>query len=418
MKASINQQPPNIMHIDLNSAFAMAEQQAHPSLRGRPMGVTNRIATHCCVIAASYEAKARGVKVGMRLDEAKRLAPGFVIVESDPPKYYHVYTKLHAIMASYSPLVEMQSIDEGIIDFQGTDEHNRHRPLNDIGYEIKQRVKYELGSWMRINVGIAPSRFLAKQAANWHKPDGLDVIDWRNLHAYYGQLELTGLFGIAERYQARLRAAGIYTPLQFLNAPADILRHQVFRSVVGEDWHQRLRGWEVDNQPTKLGSVGRQFVLDVRTHDAAVINARFQYLCEAVGEKLRRKGVAARGVLVWVRLQSGESWYQRTMHQTAFANYNDVYERAGRLFAQRPQQTPIVVMGVTCYQLVTTEQQQISLLDSTNRQRWLTASIDAINQRHGAYTIAPAGALQASQHIKQKLSFGKVQQSAREATNS
>ena len=65
----INTDKPQIMHIDLNSAFATTEQQAHPSLRGRPMGVTNRVSKHCCVIAASYEAKALGVKVGMRLDE-------------------------------------------------------------------------------------------------------------------------------------------------------------------------------------------------------------------------------------------------------------------------------------------------------------------------------------------------------------
>jgi DNA polymerase-4 len=167
MKLGISTEDPQVMHIDLNSAFATAEQQAHPSLRGKPVGVTNRKVTdYGCVIAASYEAKDRGVKVGMRIDEAKSLVPELIVLESDPPKYHHVYQKLCAIMKSYSPHVTMKSIDEGIIDFHGTREAINPRPLIDIGHEIKQRVRDEIGSYMRINVGIGPNRFLAK-ASCW-----------------------------------------------------------------------------------------------------------------------------------------------------------------------------------------------------------------------------------------------------------
>ena len=85
----INPEDPRIMFIDLNSAFATTEQQAHPLLRGRPIGVTNRISKYCCVIACSYEAKALGIKVGMNLQEAKVIYPGFIMLESDPPKYHY-----------------------------------------------------------------------------------------------------------------------------------------------------------------------------------------------------------------------------------------------------------------------------------------------------------------------------------------
>ena len=83
----LNREEPQIMHIDLNSAFASAEQQAWPSLRGRPMGVTNRLSKECCVIAASYEAKALGIKVGVRRTEALALCPDFIMLETDPSKY-------------------------------------------------------------------------------------------------------------------------------------------------------------------------------------------------------------------------------------------------------------------------------------------------------------------------------------------
>ena len=122
MNVKLNTEAPNIMHIDLNSCFATVEQQAHPSLRGRPLGITNRLSPYCCVIACSYEAKALGIKVGMTYPEAKAICPDFLMLQSDPPKYHHVYRKLAAIMKSYSPKIKMKSIDEGVIDFHGTRE--------------------------------------------------------------------------------------------------------------------------------------------------------------------------------------------------------------------------------------------------------------------------------------------------------
>ncbi|CAN5691666.1 DNA polymerase IV [soil metagenome] len=406
MGHDINKSPAAIMHIDLNSAFATTEQQAHPSLRGKPLGVTNRLSKHCCVIAASYEAKARGVKVGMRLDEAQALIPGFIMLEADPQKYHHVYQVLARIMKSYSPIVQMKSIDEGIIDFRGTESYHGHRSLERIGYDIKKRVREEIGSWMRINVGIGPNRFLAKQAASWHKPDGLDTIDWRNLHAYYRSIQLTDLTGIASHFEARLQSAGIYTPIDFLKATADTLRRTVFRSVIGEDWHQRLRGHEVDDQPTKLGSVGRQFVLDVRSDDDETILPRFQYLCETTGKKLRYNGCDARGIVVWATFQTGDSWQQRKMFKTTFYTDRDIYQRALYLFNQRPRHLIIVSMGITCCKLSPTARQQSSLFASINRQEWLAEAVDTINERYGSFMISSAQAFVGKHAVQQKIPFG------------
>ncbi|MDZ7744197.1 MAG: hypothetical protein U5K77_00335 [Candidatus Saccharibacteria bacterium] len=406
MQLDISREEAQIMHIDLNSAFATTEQQAHPSLRGKPIGVTNRISKYCCVIAASYEAKALGVKVGMRLDEARALIPDFIILETDPPKYHHVYQKLAAIMKDYSPDVQMKSIDEGVIDFHGTRGVINPRPLKDIGHEIKRRVRQEIGSWMRINVGIGSNRFLAKTAAGLHKPDGLDLIDHRNLHQVYADMKLTDLTGIASHYEARLNAAGIYTPLQFLDAPADVLRRLVFHSVVGEDWYQRLRGYEVDNVPTKLGNVGRQYVLDTRTADESVILPRFQYLCDTTGKKLRYNNVDARGVLVWATFQSGDSWYQRKMFKTTFYTDRDIYQRALFLFNQRPKHMIISAMGITCYMLTPSSRSQSSLFESVNREEWLTTAVDEINNRYGTFMIAAANSLEGKNVVKQKIPFG------------
>lgn len=405
---NINTAEPKIMFIDLNSAFATAEQQARPSLRGRPMGVTNRISKNCCVIACSYEAKALGIKVGMGLQEARLICPEFIILETDPPKYHHVYQNICRIMQDYSPNVVMKSIDEGVIDFHGMEALNHNRSLIEIGYEIKQRVKDEIGCWMRINVGIAPNRFLAKQAASWHKPDGLDVIDHTNLIDYYKGIKLTDLTGIARRFKARLNSVGIFTPMQFFETSADTLKRVVFFSVVGEDWYNRLRGFEVDGNPTKKGNVGRQFVLDVRTNDDAIILPRFQYLCETTGRKLRHNNLDARGVLVWARFQTGGGWYLRHMYQHTFYTDRQIYARALELFNQRPKHMILTAMGVSCYQLTPSARTQSSLFEEVNKQEWLTTALDDINQRYGTFMIHAVNSLEGRRRVKQKIPFGST----------
>src|SRR3989344_2667945 len=283
VRHNLNPEQPQVLHIDLNSCFATVEQQARPLLRGRPLAVTNRLTVNACIVAASYEAKSQGIKVGMRLSEGKGLVPDLITIETDPPKYHYVYQQLVNIMKSYSPKVTMKSIDEGIIDFAGTRSHINPRPLTAIGYEIKKRLRDDAGPWMRCNIGIAPNRFLAKTAASLHKPDGLDVITHANLRKTLSQLQLTDLSGIAQRNCARLNACGIMTPLQFLDASPNVLRHRVFKSVFGEDWHQRLRGWEVDDHEWGTKTVGRQFVMDNYRASNEQVRSRLAHLCESTG---------------------------------------------------------------------------------------------------------------------------------------
>jgi DNA polymerase-4 len=344
----------------------------------------------------------------MRLDQALLLAPNFIILESDPPKYHHMYRQLCRIMQDYSPNVQMKSIDEGIIDFHGTLGTINRRPLEDIGQEIKQRLRREVGNWMRVNIGIAPNRFLAKTAAGLHKPDGLDRIDHRNLLQTYRGLQLTDLTGIAEHFQARLNAAGIFTPLQFLEASPDSLQRLVFRSVIGQDWAQRLRGFEVDDQPTKLGMVGRQWVLAKPSATDDYLLPNFQYLCETTAMKLRSRQRDARGILVWAHFRSGDRWYQRKMFKSSFYTNQEVYERALLLFNQRPKHLVIQAMGVTCYQLEPSRRSQLGLLEETQRADWLTTALDDINGRYGTFKIYSANALLGAKTVKQKIPFGST----------
>lgn len=406
MNYGLNYEQPRIMWVDLNSAFAMAEQQAHPSLRNKPIGVTNRLSKECCVIAASYEAKALGIKVGVRRSEALALCPNFIMLETDPPKYHHVYKKLAEIMMSYSPKVKMKSIDEGIIDFRDMDKTYTTERLISIGYEIKARVKKEIGDYTKINVGIAPNRFLAKTAAGLHKPDGLDVISHKNLISVYGSLELQDLNGIADNYGARLRAFSIHTPMDFLSAREDLLRKQVFKSINGLHWFNRLRGFEVDDFDTKLGMVGRQWVVKNPSADEDYLRSCLHFLTETTGKKLRFRNVDARGVCVWFAFQSGELYSDKKMYKTGVFTDSDIWLRVSKIFNNRPKYMSVRAMGLYLYKLEPSSRSQIGLFHNTDKDQHITSAVDEINDRYGMFSVHSGDSLEGTKHVKQKIPFG------------
>jgi DNA polymerase-4 len=347
LQLPLNEEQPQIIHIDLNSCFATVEQQARPLLRGKPLGVTNRNTEYTCVVAASVEAKALGVKVGMSFHEAKLLVPSLILIE-------------------------------------------------------------EVGCWMRCNIGIAPNRFLAKTAAGLNKPDGLDVINSSNLRSTLSMLDLTDLTGIARHNEARLNSCGIYSPLQFLEAPAQILTRYAFRSICGEDWYRRLRGWEVDDAVFDTKTVGRQYVLDNMHPTEDEVLARLSYLCETTGIKLRYKGLCARGIFVYVRYAGGDYWYERKMFKSTFFTNLEIYRRATLLFDRRPRGEYEREIGISCYGLEVSNANQLSLLNEVNREIWLTEALDTINSQFGEFTITQATSLSAKGTVKQKIPFGST----------
>jgi DNA polymerase IV len=407
MHNEYNPEIPLVMHIDLNSCFATVEQQARPMLRNRPVAIVNRRTEHTMIVTASYEAKRMGVTLGMKLKDAKKICPELVGLESDPAKYRFVYHKLMAIMRDYSAHVTMKSIDEGVIDFHHATESMKARGLESIGYEIKQRLRDEIGCAMRCNVGIATNRFLAKTAASLHKPDGLDIITSVNLREVLETLELTDLTGIARHNEHRLNSVGIYTPLEFLDADPRTLRDMVFKSICGEQWHQRLRGWEVDDVEHGLKTAGRQYVLESYNLPYDKILKRLHHLCESTGQKIRSQGKIARGVLVWATTYERKYWHARRMAVVPFFSDQAIYSQAEQLFVNAPPN--IRAIGVSVYEIGDDTDPQLSIFgDELARERRVTGAIDEINNRYGMRVIHSADTLGTGNFVKQKIPFGST----------
>lgn len=407
MNSSYNTERPLVMHIDLNSCFATVEQQARPLLRGRPIAIVNRRTENTAIITASYEAKKYGVKVGMRFKEAKLLVPDLIPIETDPAKYRYVYHRMMDMMKQYSPHVVMKSIDEGVIDFKHATGQMQSRDLGDIGREIKQRMQDEIGCAMRCNVGIGTNRFLAKTAAGLHKPDGLDVITHENLRATLATMKLTDLTGIAHRNEQRLNAVGIETPVQFLDASPETLHKMVFKSICGDEWHQRLRGYEVDDRIFDLKTVGRQYVLESPHLSDSKILQRLHHLSESVGAKLRSQDKVARGVFVYVKTYERKYWHARRMCEMPFFSNQAIYALASQLFAGAPAN--IREIGVSCYELSDDLDPQLSLFgDKIAIDKQLVNAIDELNDRYGDRTIHAADTLGTGMYVKQKIPFGST----------
>lgn len=397
------------MHVDLNSCFATAEQQANPLLRGKPLGVAAYDSPNGCIVAPSIEAKRYGVKTGMRIRDARLLCPNIIIRTPDPEKYRDIHMKFKKIFRSYSDKVTPKSIDEAIIDFSAMEGTNVD--LVKVGYEIKKRMRNEIGEWMTCNVGIGTNRFLAKTAASLHKPDGLDVITHENLIDVYTSQKLIDLCGINTRYQARLNSYNIFSPLDFLNADCELLQKQVFKSVVGRYWYQRLRGYEIDDVDFATKSIGQMYSIKNPTNDKKELGSLLMKLCEKTGRRLRRQGYVAHGIHVACIYDNWTHWHRGRLIDGDLYTTNEIYKSVWYVLNHQPSDRKIAKIAMSVYGLEPKTQVQESLFDMGNeRQRKATDAMDEINDRFGEFIVTPGIMMGMDDVIIDRVAFGGVKE--------
>ena len=227
------------LHIDLNSFFASVEQQLHPEFRGRPTGVVPTMADTTSLIAASYEAKALGIKTGTRVSEAKRICPDIILVNGDHSAYAEYSHNIAAAVERVCPVAHTPSIDEMVCQLLGRE---RNPPAaRKIALAIKQAIKDDVGETLRCSIGMAPNRYLAKIASDMQKPDGLIGLLPSQLPRAIAHLELRDLPGIGARTEVRLHAKGIRTMPELLDLDRPAM-HKLFDSVWGDRMYHWLRG--------------------------------------------------------------------------------------------------------------------------------------------------------------------------------
>jgi DNA polymerase IV len=402
-----NTAAPSVLFLDLNSAFASIEQQYRPELRGRPVAVCPGAARASAVISASREARALGVRTGMRVHQALPLCPDLVLLEPDAARYREVSGLVLELVDSYSPKVLPLSIDEAAVDLAGTP--SARRDLRELGLEVKRRLRDEVGDWLTCSVGFSTNVFLAKLAAELEKPDGLQVIDHRNLEQVFSRLQLTDLTGISEGNAARIRRAGIVTPLQLLRASQHTLRRQVFGSIVGEAWYLRLRGFETESfAPPARKSISHSHVLPRATADPDEVAALMLRLCDRLGRRLRQEELVAGRLELGVRADGGVSRHQHRRVERLVAT-QDIYGVARQLWERIGERRPIRSMAVALGELSPAAVSQLDLFaPGEQRSERVSALQDRLRDRFGEGAVTSARLLNRGDLAPERIAFGKL----------
>jgi DNA polymerase-4 len=294
------------MYIDMNCYFASCEQQRHPELRGKPLGVVTYDSPNAAVIAASKEAKKIGVKGGMRLQEYLALCPDMITISTHPSWYRIIHVDVMAILRSYCDDVIPKSIDEAVLNFNSY--RFVYNDLTEVARNIKADIKKKY-DYLTCSIGIAPNSFLAKLGSNRQKTDGLVTITPDNLDEHLAQMKLTDLTGIAANNERRLRLIGINTPLEMRHSSPALLR-KAFGGVVGNYWHTRLNFGEVDmyNKTENRTMSATRTMSRQQSSSRQTLESMLISLCTRLEQRMVKGGLFCKEVYFSIRYRDFSIW--------------------------------------------------------------------------------------------------------------
>lgn len=307
MEHKANNAPADVrwLFIDMNSFFASCEQQDDPRLRGRAVIVVPGMTDSTCAIAASYEAKAFGIKTGTNVGDAKAACRDLVVVQAR----HDIYTRYHNLVMDevnqHTPLTKIWSIDEAACRLQDRDCNEASAVA--LARRIKAGIAENVGICLRSSIGIAPNGYLAKIASNMQKPDGLTVLRAQDLPGRLFDLALSDLIGVGPSMLARLNRAGIWSVRELWDVPPKHMR-AIWRSVEGERFWNNLHGLQTVDRPTEKSVVGHSRILDPAARVPEVAADVARGLTVKACQRLRRYNMLASGFSLSVRDTDGRRW--------------------------------------------------------------------------------------------------------------
>jgi DNA polymerase-4 len=407
----LNTADPATLVIDLNCAFASIEQQHAAELRGRPLAIAAYATDAATIVSSSREARDLGIKTGMRVYEAKAIFPAIVIREPDPPLYRTVSDKLIDIMLRHSPEVLRMSIDEASMNLAGTPGLKKLGPEG-VGGAVKQAIRQEIGECVTASVGVSTSIWMAKQASNLDKRDGLRRIDHSNLVSVFESLQLTELSGIADATARRLARAGILTPLQFLKATPPRLGLAGMHVEAARGWSMRLRGFEVGAFETaRRRSYSHSHVLARATSSQGELEELLMRLSDMVGRRLRAANRRGSVVSVGVAYRPNAGHFSKQSKQPRpISTGDEIYQAALTLLAARDPRRTVGTLGVGLSGLTDGDAGQLDLFAPVARPRKerLEAAMDAIRDRFGEDALQRSRLLGRARVVRDRIAFGNT----------
>jgi DNA polymerase-4 len=418
------------LHIDLNSFFASVEQQLHPEWRDRPLAVVPTMADTTSCIAASYEAKALGIKTGTQVGEAKRICPGIILVAGSHTEYAKFSHRIADAVERCCPVAHTPSIDEMVCQLIGREQEPPRARA--IALSIKQAIKDDVGETLRCSIGMAPNRYLAKIASDMQKPDGLIGLLPSQLPRAIAHLELRDLPGVGARTEARLNAKGIRTMPELLALDRQGM-HRLWDSVWGDRLYHWLRGANTgdDGAPVAADlqkSLGHSHVLGPEHRSPEGAWAVAHKLLHKAAMRLRMEKFHTGAMAVTIKYMltreqaariENKRHYSGIKHsgwgmEARFPDCQDtlsLLEILRKLWAQSPTgpecRKPFFV-GVTLRDLVPESEYQAGLFGDPDNRAQLSTTMDKLNLKFGHTTVHFAGMLPAREAAPTRIAFTQI----------
>jgi DNA polymerase IV len=331
-----------IIHIDMDAFYASVEQRDHPALAGQPV-VVGSSSRRAVVAAASYEARRFGIRSAMPMFRARRLCPELVIVDARMDHYRDVSERIRTILRQYTTRIEPLALDECYLDV--SERAGTVTEAGQLAQSMKDEIRRDTG--LTASAGIAPNKFVAKIASGLRKPDGLVVVQPHDLVGFLAPLPVSRMWGVGRVTERKLIAAGIRTVGDLGHAdPAWLEAHfgkhgpRMHEFALGHD----DRGVQASRQPK---SVSNETTFEVDTTDLTVLQQQIRSLSPTVAERLQRRGLSGRTVVLKLTYKNFEHISRRTTLQQATNDAEIIALEAQRLLERSEAGVrPVRLLGV------------------------------------------------------------------------
>lgn len=394
------------MYIDFNSYFASVEQQLDPKLRCKPIAVIPVDTEATCAIAASYEAKAFGIKTGTPIWEAKKMCPHLICILAKHEAYVEFHEKILREIDRHVPITKVWSIDEVACQLMDNESANAEQ----LAAKIKKGLKENVGECIRCSIGIAPNRYLAKVATDMKKPDGLVFINQEDLPQKLHSLKLRDLPGIGTNMEIRLKSCGILDMKTLCSLNLEQMRI-AWGSVEGEKMWHHLKGIELPEKETQRRSLGHSQVLAPELRNPEIARIVGRKLTTKAASRLRTmKLVASKMSLSIILEEQGFFELHSTCNQvddtmTFLSLFQDMWNQNTNLTATSRMKK----ISVTFSKLEKPIGQQYDFFTDHSREKRkkISQTLDLINQKYGKNS-AVFGILPDKSFSGAKIAFSRI----------
>ncbi len=380
-----------IILVDMNAFFASVEQFDRPEWRGLPIAITNgEVGT--CIITSSYEARAYGIKTGMRLKAARRLCRDLIQCPARPERYAEVSTNIMSALQSITPDIEVFSVDEAFLDVTRC-QHLLGSP-EQMG-ALTKNIVYE-ASGILCSVGISGDKTTAKYAAKLNKPDGLTVIPPWEAEAILKQVPVTELCGIGKGIGKFLAERGVHVCGDMAALPINVLAKR-FGNPGRRIWSM-CQGKDPDDIITNIAppkSIGHGKVVPPNTTDKNTLRTYLLHMSEKVAARLRKHDMKAKHF--FIGLLASDEWIGgKYKIATPSNNGKTIYNLCVNVLDHHWQHQGIRQVQVTALNPLPSQHQYEMFEQTDPLQDECNKVMDCINNQYGEFTLAPARLLNRS----------------------